>query len=240
MTIELKDVTKKVRLGAVKLTYEGLNLRIEKGARVAFLGNKNAGLDAIVNLICAADAPDKGKVTRTHSISWPIPDNKFISKHLSLAANARFVARLYEQNENAFLQKVVEMAEPGEFLNTRCTDCPREVLSRFCFSAGVCVAFDCYIFTSASIGGKEDKPRFAEIIEEVAGRAGILFVTADIKSAKQFCDQAYVFDAGRATYFDDMEAAAEFFAAIASPGGEDDQDFFDSDPELESMINTDF
>jgi capsular polysaccharide transport system ATP-binding protein len=239
MTIEFRDVTKKVRLGPVKLTYEGLNIRVEEHSRVAFLGNKEAGLEALVGLICAADAPDKGFVTRSHSISWAIPDSKFLSKHLTLAANARFIARLYEQNETAFLQKVAEMAMPGDFLNVRGDSCPREVLTKFCFTVGACLPFDHYILTSVNVGAKEERPRFAEVVEDLGQRAGILLVTGDVKAAKQFCDQAYVFDEGRATFFDDMEAAAEFFGSIASQG-EDDQDFFDSDPELENMINTDF
>src|ERR1700759_761500 len=73
MTIELIDVTKKVRLGPIRLTYKDLNIRVEQNARMAFLAQKSAGVEAILNLICAADAPDSGIVRRTHSISWAIP-----------------------------------------------------------------------------------------------------------------------------------------------------------------------
>ena len=69
MTIELKNVMKKVRLGPVKTTYDDLNIRIEEKSRMALLGGKTAGLEAIVNLICAADAHDKDVIQRTHSIS---------------------------------------------------------------------------------------------------------------------------------------------------------------------------
>jgi len=239
MTIELRNVTKRVRLGPVRITYENLNIRVENNSRVAFLGSKDAGLGALVKLICAADAPDKGVVRRTHSISWPIPDSKFLSKHLTLAANARFIARLYEADKDAYLQKLTEMAQPGDFLNVRGDACPKDVLSRFCFSAGICLPFDHYILTGIRAGSKEDRARFAAIVEELGQRAGILLVTSDVKAAKQVCEQAYVFDDGRATYFDDMEAAAEFYGGLASPSG-DDEDFFDADPELESLVSTDF
>jgi capsular polysaccharide transport system ATP-binding protein len=239
MTIELHNVTKRVRDGAVKVTYEGLNLRVEKGARTAFLGNKSAGLDAIVSLICGADAPDRGSVSRTHSISWPIPDSKFMSSHLSIAANARFIARLYEQDEAAFLKKVADMSDVGEFMNVLGNACPKEVLSRFCFSVGVCLDFDCYLLTGVNVGAKAERERYAEIAEELGRRAGILFVGSDVKSATRLCEQAYVFDEGRATYFDDMEAAAEYFGGIASGGGEDEE-FFDTDPELKDMVGMDF
>ena len=239
MTIELRNVTKKVRLGPVKVTYEDLNIRVEHNSRVAFLGNKNSGLEALVKLICAADAPDRGTVTRTHSISWPIPGSNLLSKHLTLAANARFIARLYEMDEEVYLQELTEMVQPGDFLNVRGDACPKEILSRFCFSAGLCLPFDHYILTATTAGLKEDRSRFAAILDELGQRAGILLVTSDVKAAKRVCEQAYVFDDGRATFFDDMEAAAEFYSGVASPG-EDDEDFFDSDPELENLVSTDF
>lgn len=239
MTIELHKVTKKVRLGSVRLTYHDLDIRVEKNARIAFLGNKDAGLETILKLICAADAPDKGVVTRTHSISWPIPDSKFLAKHVSLAANVRFIARLYEQEETPFLRKVTEMAQPGDFLNARCDVCPKEILSRICFSVGACLPFEHYILTNVKVGSKEDRPRFTEIVEEMSQRSGILLASADVKAAQQFCEQAYVFDEGRATFFDDMEAAAEFYSSISSKGGEN-EDFFDADPELEGLVSMDF
>lgn len=239
MTIELRGVTKKVRDGALRLTYEDLNIRIEENANVAFLGHKQAGLSAIVSLICAADAPDEGIVTRTHSISWPIPENKFIHRHHPLAASARFIARLYEANEKEFLAKVSEVAELGEFMNVRADRCPKEALSRFAFFAGVCLPFDRYIFASGFMGGKSERESRTEVLNDLSTRAGLLLVTHDIKSAQEFCDQAYVFDGNRATYFDNMEAAAEFFGTIASEDTDGD-DFFDAEPELQDLINVDF
>jgi len=239
MTIEFKNVTKKVRLGAIRVTYENLNIRVEETARVAFLGRAEAGMEAIVNLICSADAPDRGTVTRTHSISWAIPGSHCVQKHLPLAASARFIARLYEVDEAAFTAKVSEVAALGDFVNTRGDRCPKEVLSRFCFSVGISLPFEQYVLTSVSAGSKDDRPRFAAIVEELGQRAGILLVTQDAKSALQFCDQAYVFDEGRATFFDEMEAAAEYFNSIEAKEM-DEEDFFDSDPELEGLVNSDF
>ncbi len=239
MTIELRGVTKNVRDGSVRLTYEDVDIRIEEKANVAFLGHKEAGLSTIVSLICAADAPDKGSVKRTHSISWSIPDTKFIHKHHSLATSIRFIARLYEANEKEYLTKVCEMAELGDFINVRGDKCPKDAQARLAFYAGVSLPFDRYIFSGGFMGGKSERGRRQEIIEDLRQQAGILVVTHDVKIAQQFCDQAYVFDGSRSTYFDNMEAAAEFFSTIDSDGGDDDN-FFDADPELKDLVNMDF
>lgn len=239
MTIEFKNVMKKVRLGPVRLNYHDLNLRFEQNARIAFLGQKEAGLEAIVSLICTADAPDKGRVSRTHSISWPIPSAQFLKKHLSLAANSRFIARLYEKPEDEFVAKVSEMAQIRDHYDTRGDQAPKDAVSRFLFSLGMCLEFDQYIITSMSVGDKDARARFGEILNGKLEHAGLLLVGPDIKSAQQFCDQAYVFDEGRATYFDDMEAAAEFFGGVSGKGG-GEEEFFEEDSELESLVNMDF
>ncbi len=241
MSIELRNVTKRVRLGHIRTTYENLNIRLDEGSRVAFLGHKEAGLPAIVNLICAADAPDSGHILRTRSISFPIPTSTYVQKHLSLAANARFIARLYETDERDFLARVVEMGGLEKFIDLRSDKCPSEARSLFCFAVGVCLPFEHYILTNTNIGKKTERDRIDGIIDEVRQRAGLLLVTSSIKSAQQFCDQAYVFDEGSVTFYDDMEAAAERFKAIVSKGDiEDYGEEEETDSVLEDMVNTDF
>ncbi len=239
MTIEFRNVTKKVRLGSVRLTYEDLNLSIEGGAHVALLGHKEAGLEAIVKLMCAADAPDKGQVTRSHSISWPLPTSSYLSKHVSLTANANFLARLYEVDEKEFAARVAEIAGIQEFMGVNGSSIPSDVKSWFCFAVGVCLPFDQYILTGTGIGKKADRARSDEIIEDLRKRAGLILVTSQTKTAQQLCEQAYVFDQGKATFYDDIEAACEHFDSVEAEEVSDD-DFMEAEPELENLVNTEF
>jgi capsular polysaccharide transport system ATP-binding protein len=239
MTIEFHNVTKKVRLGSVRLTYEDLNLHIEGAAHVALLGHKEAGLEAIVKLICAADAPDKGTVTRSHSISWPLPTSSYLSKHVPLAATANFIARLHEVDEDEFAERVATLAGIQEFMKVRGDAIPSDVKSWFSFAVGVSLPFDQYILTGTGVGKKADRARVDEIIEDLRKRAGILLVTSQTKTAQQLCEQAYVFDQGKATFYDDMEAAAEHFDSI-EPEEVIEDDFMEAEPELENLVNTEF
>jgi len=239
MSIELADVTKKVRLGPVRLTYTGLDLTIPDGAHIALLGRKEAGLESIVDLICVADAPDAGKVTRTRSISWPIPNANFLSRHLSLAANARFIARLYEADENAFIRRLEDFGKFGDNWNTRVDMCTNEVRTLFCFLVGVMLPFDHYILTSVNAGPKSERERLAGLVQDLRDRAGLVLVGSDTKSAQALCTTAYVFHAGIATYYDDMEAALEHFNSIEAKETDDDG-FMSADPELEDLVMLDF
>jgi capsular polysaccharide transport system ATP-binding protein len=238
MTIELRNVTKKVRLGPVRLTCEDLNIVVPTGINMAFLGHEEAGLEALVGLICGADAPDQGKVRRDESISWPIPSSSYLSKHLSIAANARFLARLYETDEAAYINRVIELAQIGDWVDTKLEACPSEVRSAMTFMMGVALPFDRYIFTRLNAGGRDKRGRVDEVVGELAERANLLLVGSDTKGAQQFCQQAYVFDNGHATHYDDMEAALEHFGSIVSKNVDDD--LMGGDAELEDMVGQDF
>ena len=243
MTIELQHVKKNVRAGAVRVTYEDLNIRLGVGADVAFLAHSEAGIESVLNLLCAADAPDKGRIIRDHSISWSIPSTQYIQRHLSLAANARFLARLYEVDEKDYLARIAETGlDP--FMNSRVDRVSGEIKTIFAFVAGVCLPFDRYIITKTGVGKKAFPDLADRLLEDLRARAGLLLVTSQAKAAAKYCDQAYVFDQGTATFYDDMEAATEHFNSIQSKdkdkegGAEDEEE--DDDSDLQNMMALDF
>jgi len=242
MTLELQNVTKKVRAGSVRVTYEDLNIRIGEKAHVAFLAHAEAGIEGIIDVLCAADAPDKGSIVRNHSISWPIPGSIYVQKHISLAANARFLARLYEVDEKDYLARIAETGL-APFMDTRIEQVPSEVKSVFAFVAGVCLPFDRYIVTKTVIGKKGFPDLADRLLNELRERAGLLLVTSSAKAAAQYCDQAYVFDQGTATFYDDMEAATEHFNSIQSKDKDrdsGDEVEEDDDTDLQNMMALDF
>ncbi len=242
MTIELHNVKKNVRAGSVRVTYEDLNIRLGEGANVAFLAHSEAGIESILDLLCGADAPDKGKIIRDHSISWPIPSTLYIQKHLSLAANARFLARLYEVDEKDYLARVAETGL-APFMDSRVDKVPTEIKTVFAFVTGVLLPFDRYIVTKTAISKKAFPDLAGRLMDDLRARAGLLLVTSQAKTAVQYCDQAYVFDQGTATFYDDMEAATEHFNSIQSKDKDrdsGDEVEEDDDSDLQNMIALDF
>jgi capsular polysaccharide transport system ATP-binding protein len=241
MTLELRDVTKKIRMGSVRVVYDDLNIRIEEGTNVALLGHPEAGLEGVVELMCGADAPDAGRVIRTHSISWPIPMTVFMHTHVSLAANARFLARLYEADERDYVARIAGNGL-DKFMDTRVDMVSSDVRTTFAFVAGMCLPFDRYILTKASVAQKTDPELAPRLIEEAKKKAGLLLVASSVKPAQQYCDQAYVFDDGQATFYDNMDAAAEHFNSIEVKGRDRDSEAGeeDEDSDLQNMVAVDF
>src|SRR5205814_7959228 len=175
-----------------------------------------AGLSALLNVIAGAASPDTGRVIRHGSLSWPIPGGSFLHKHQSFIANARFIARLYEVDQASFIAKVVELARVEDISEERLGRCPKEAVGRFSFALGACLQFDTYLLTAVKIGDKRDTERYAGVIADLARNSGLLVAASAGKGLQDFCDEAYVFDRGRAHHYKDVEAATEHMARIAN------------------------
>jgi capsular polysaccharide transport system ATP-binding protein len=224
MSIEFKNVSIRTRRTLTPVLLENLNIRLAKGDRVAFL-SPSAALRALIGVISGAKAPDGGTVVRSDTISWPIPGSGFLHKHLNFIANARFVARLYGVDQAPYLAKVLDLARMVDLAEERIDHCPKDAVARFSFALGACLPFDMYLLTTTKIGDKRDSERYAELIADLGRDAGLLIATSSGKAIRDFCDQAYVFDRGRAHHYTDVEAAAEHMARIAKPNdGTDEED----------------
>ena len=208
MTIELKNVAVRTRATITPVTLNNINIRIDRGDRVALYSPPHGGLDLVIDVICGADSPESGRVVRNSTISWPLPSTAFLHKHLSFVGNARFIARLYEMDQHSFIPKVIEIAGVEEFADERISYCPRKAISRFGFALGACLPFDFYLLTSTNIGDRDDREKYNEMINELGRNSGLLIATSSAKVAQPYCDKAYVLDHEGSVRYDDMEAAA--------------------------------
>jgi capsular polysaccharide transport system ATP-binding protein len=233
--IELANVTFRTRQTLSPVVFEDVNLRIEDGERVAFLApDKRFGLSVLQDLFCDANAPDRGRVIRTGSLSWPIPDASFFHQHLSFVANARFIARMYGLDTRLFVPRVCEMAGVTDIMDERLDHCPKSAVSPFTFSLGVCVPFDTYLLTTAVAGKGEDGAALQQELLELSSRCGIIVVAMNGKGVADLCDRAYVLDNGSAKIvpYDDIEEALDHLKRLASKAAED-EDFIKEVPEEE-------
>ncbi len=218
--IELRNVSVRTRGTINPVTLTDINLRVETGQRVAILSPKSGGVSLILDVICGANAPFSGSITRTGRISWPIPSGAFFHRHQTYVANARFFARLYEVDQNSYISDVLDLAEVGDLAHEQIGRCPKSTTARFAFALGACLSFDMYLLTSTNIGEKKQRERYQERIEEMAARNGLIVASSSAKAAQAFCDRAYVLDPAGSVYYEEMDAAAEHLARLSKRGEE--------------------
>jgi len=223
MSIEFRNVSLRTRGTLNPLSLQDINIRLSSRDHVAFLLPR-ALASPLLGILSGAKPPDQGAVIRNGSLSWPIPGSGFLHKHLNFIANARFVARLYGVDQPSYIAKVLELARVVDLAEERIDYCPKDAVARFSFALGACLSFDTYLLTTTKIGDKRDSERYAELIGDLGREAGLLIATSSGKAIRDFCDQAYVFDRGRAHHYTDVEAAAEHMARIAKPSDSADEE----------------
>ncbi|HKO20298.1 MAG TPA: hypothetical protein VJU82_15585, partial [Acidobacteriaceae bacterium] len=209
MPIELKNICARTRGTLSPVSLNNLTMRIESDQHVAILSTNKARLSMLVDVICGANAPDAGSVICDCRLSWPLPAAKFLHDHLTFVANARFIARLYEVDQRSFIERVIDLAGVADLAHERVSYCPKAAVSRFSFALGACLPFDTYLFTSTSVGEKDDYEKYKEVIAGLGQRSGLLLATSSGKVAQPFCDRAYIVEENGAVYYDDIDAAIE-------------------------------
>jgi capsular polysaccharide transport system ATP-binding protein len=226
----------KPRRSRRRLEFRDINMHIAAGQRVAILGRRGSGLEELLNVICGAVYPARGTVVRSSEISWPIGETGFLSQDVSLATNLRFVARIYEADQDAYTGRVEDVAGIGEHWNDKLGGCPKDVRARFAFGLGVCLPFDIYLFDSVELRDDDFQPRADAIVDDLAQSAGIIISTTKGQIAQQFCDQGFVLDDGTITYYEDIQAAVahlerlsdqEAVEADEGPEEREEEDEFD-------------
>lgn len=216
MTLELRNVTKRTP-GRNPITLRGVNLRVERSDRVAFLGHGNSGLKGILDVISGFDAPNEGKVVCTSRLSWALPNASFLHRHLSFTAAARFVGQLYQvEKESHYIAKVLEMAGIEDMAKERVSSCPKGIIGQFGFALGACLPFDIYLLTSTNIGTRETRQKYQDMIVQLGKRSGLILATSKAEMARGICDKAFVFDGQTAVYYDKIDAAIAALERLAA------------------------
>ena len=117
MALEMVDVHKTyVTRGLRREILRGANGFFARGERVGILGRNGSGKSTLVRLLGGVEAPTKGAIRRSMTISWPIGLAAGFQPMLSGADNARFIARIYGRPIRETVDFVEDFAELGEYM----------------------------------------------------------------------------------------------------------------------------
>jgi len=244
MTASLHGVSMWTRIarGQHRL-FEDLNIEIGQGDRTALLGGPRSGKSTVLSLLCGSVEPDLGRVFRDGRISWPLPSGPRLSKTLTGVNNARFLARLYDMDEDEYLERIQSFTGIDSLLNDRLRFWPKDKRAMFTVALGLCTEFDIYLFDDKiASGSKEFRTRCNAVLASLGAGKSIFFATQDAAIAAAYCNQAYVLHEGRALFFPEIADAATFYASLGKTRAEiteeepEEEVEEDSDPEATALF----
>ena len=212
MALELIDIHKSYPMHVGRRhVLRGVNAVFRKGERVGILGRNGSGKSTLVRILGGIDAPTRGAIRRTMSVSWPIGLAAGFQPALSGANNARFIARIYDRPVQETVRFVESFAELGDYLNMPVQTYSSGMRSRLGLAISLAIDFDCFLVDEAlAVGDTKFGRAFAARIQ----RAGLILVTHQPSLVRRLCTRAAVLDQGTLTFYEDIDEALATYNSL--------------------------
>ena len=212
MALELIDVHKSYPMNVGrKHVLRGVNAVFRKGERTGILGRNGTGKSTLVRILGRIEAPTRGIVQSSMSISWPIGLAAGFQGALSGADNTRFIARIYDRPVQETVDYVESFAELGEYLNLPVNTYSSGMRSRLGLAISLAVEFDCLLVDEALAVGDT---KFGRAFGARLQQAGLILVTHQPSLVRQLCTRAAVLDQGTLTSYEDIDEALATYNSL--------------------------
>lgn len=198
-----------------KEVLKGLDLVIQPGERIGFLGRNGAGKTTLIKLIGGVEMPTSGKIRREMSVSWPLGFSGGFQGSLTGYDNARFIARIYGHEYCDIRDFVEDFTELGAQLKMPVKTYSSGMKARLAFALSLAIEFDCYLIDEIIIVGDANFQHKChhELFEKRADRALVL-ASHSPELIRGSCDRALVLHRGHGTIYSDVNEALDVYAAL--------------------------
>ena len=215
--IQLDSVYKSFkRNGATTVIAEDLSVAFPTGMTVAVMGRNGSGKSSLLKMIAGSIDPDRGRIFREGSISWPVGFAGNFHAEMTGAANVRFVARVYGVDTKELIDFVDDFACLGPHLNRPIKTYSSGMRSRLSFGVSMGIPFDTYLVDEvSSVGDVAFKVRAAAVLNQRLSEKGAIVVTHSTKLVKRLCAAVTILENGRLTWFDDVEEGIAAYEALS-------------------------
>lgn len=214
--LEVRGLSKHfMRHGEARYLFRDLSFELPRRGRLAVLGRNGQGKSTLIKILGGVLEPTSGVVDWNMSASWPLGFSGGFQGGMTGVDNVKFLARIYQRDPEAMLERVEEFAELGDALTMSVKYYSSGMRARLAFGMSLAIEFDCYLIDEiVSVGDLIFKNKCeAELFGRRADRAFII-ASHDSEFLKRTCQKALIVEGGRAKLFDDMELAIDIYSAI--------------------------
>lgn len=198
-----------------KVVLDDINLTINRGERIAFLGRNGAGKTTLIKLLGGVEMPTSGRIRREMSVSWPLGFAGGFQGSLTGYDNARFIARIYGRDYREMREFVEDFTELGRQLRMPVKTYSAGMRARLAFALSLAIEFDCYLIDEIILVGDQNfqKKCHYELFEKRSDRAMIL-ASHSVDIIRDYCDRAVLIQNGNATIYQYVNLALEEYSRL--------------------------
>ena len=209
--ISFRNVHKTYRMSGVrKVIVSGLTLDFPVDRNVAILGRNGAGKSTLMRLIAGAELPDKGRISRLGTVSWPLGFGGGFNGDMTGKENATFVARLYGEDTERVIAFVEEFSELGQSMGLPIKTYSSGMRARLAFGVSMAINFSCYLIDEiTAVGDSSFQRKCNEAFAEKMETSRIIMISHSVGTIRRFCQSGCFLEGGFLKYYEDVEEAIE-------------------------------
>lgn len=198
-----------------RTVFSNLNFTINVGDSIGICGANGAGKSTLMRLISGIEQPTSGRIRKTMTTSWPIGYASSFDRSLTGADNVRFIARIYQYDEQEVLDYVEEFAQLGPYLFQPVSTYSAGMSARLAFGASLAIKFDCYLIDEVTAAGDARfRQKSEEALRERRDNGTMIMISHDPYTLQHYCTRGAVLYGGVLTFYDSVEEACEVHNAL--------------------------
>lgn len=216
--IVLKDVSMSypTRNGR-KVVIDTLNVIFDTRKNIGILGLNGAGKSTLLRLISGSELPERGRIWRDVSISFPLGYTGCFAGNMSGRENAAFVARVYGYDVDEVVDFVEAFAELGEYYDEPIKNYSSGMHSRLAFGVSMALKFDVYLIDEGfSAGDARFAARAQAMFKNRLEDSSMIIVSHAAETLLTYCEVGATLHRGKLTYYDDIREAVECYNRLAA------------------------
>ena len=195
--------------------FRDLSFDLEPGGRLAVLGRNGQGKSTLIKILGGVLWPTAGEVRWGMTASWPLGFNGAFQGGMTGIDNIHFIARIYDRPARALVDRVERFAELGQALTMPVRYYSSGMRARLAFGLSLSIEFDCYLIDEViSVGDILFRKKCEEELFERRADRAFIVASHDLAFIQNTCSHAIIIERGRAKYFDNIDLAADIYAAL--------------------------
>ena len=213
--IRLVDVSKSYPAkGGRKQVLDQVSITFPPGRNTAIIGPNGAGKSTLMRLMSGAELPDRGRVERAATVSWPLGFAGGLHGVLTGRENISFISRIYGRDYREMIDFVEDFADIGRAMNEQVKTYSSGMRARVAFGISMAIAFDYYLIDEViAVGDASFKAKCRKVLNEQLTNSTVVLVSHSVALMREFAVRGCVLEDRRLIEFNDVSDAIDHYEA---------------------------